>query len=204
MNKNFKYPIITVFLFIIFLGVGYAESVYVTDIKKITMRSAPGAGHKIIQMLESGSVLKVLEKSDTWSKIRTKNGKEGWALTRFLVSQKPAVILVNEFERTNKKLISQVKTLTVENASIIETNKKLTGFEEKYIELEKESKNFLELKTNYEETLKKFKAQEEKIAAFEDNSKDKIMTWFLIGAGVFVFGVMLGMAAKKKRRSYLG
>jgi SH3 domain protein len=203
MNKNFKYPIIAVFLFIIFLGVGYAESVYVTDIKKITMRSSPGAEHKIIQMLESGSVLKVLEKSDTWSKIRTKDGKEGWALTRFLVSRKPAVILVNEFERTNKKLISQVKTLKVENTSIIETNKKLAGFEKKYIELEKESKNFLELKTKYEKILKKFKTQEERIAAFEDNDKDKIMTWFLIGAGVFVFGVMLGMAAKKKRRSYL-
>ncbi|MCK5542238.1 MAG: TIGR04211 family SH3 domain-containing protein [Desulfobacterales bacterium] len=203
MNKIIKYIIITAFLFILFLSVGYAESVYVSDLKKITMRSSPGAEHTIIRMLESGSFLKVIEKSEVWSKVRTKDGKEGWALTRFLVSQKPAVVLVNEFIIKNEKLVSKVTTLESENNSLIETNKKLAGVEEKYVELEKESKNFLEIKKKYEETLKKFEAQQEIITTFEDNYKEKVLTWFLIGAGVFVFGVMLGMGAKKNRKSYL-
>lgn len=203
MNKKIKYVIITAFSSILFLSVGYAESVYVSDIKKITMRIAPGAEHKIIRMIESGSALNVLEKSKAWSKVRTKDGKEGWALTRFLVDKKPAVVLVNELKRDNEKLSGKVKTLKVINTSIVETNKKLAGFEEKYIELEKESKDFLEIKKKYKETLKKFEAQQEIITAFEDNYKEKVLTWFLIGAGVFVFGVMLGMGAKKSRRSYL-
>ena len=66
---------------------------YVTDITKITMRTAPNSDNKIIQMLESGSVVNILERSGAWSKVRSKNGKEGWALTRFLVNKKPAVTL---------------------------------------------------------------------------------------------------------------
>ncbi|MCP3898710.1 MAG: TIGR04211 family SH3 domain-containing protein [Desulfobacteraceae bacterium] len=204
MNKIIKYLTITLFSVTFFLSVGYAESVYVSDIKKITMRIAPGAEHKIMRMLESGSNLKVLEKSEAWSKVRTKDGKEGWALTRFLVAQKPAVVLVKELKIKNEKLVKKVASLKVENDSIITANKRLAGIEEKYIELEKESKNFLELKTKYNENLKKFEDQQVKITAFENNRKSKIMTWFLIGAGVFVFGVMLGMGAKKNRRSYLG
>ncbi len=204
MNKIIKYLTIILFSFSFFLSVGYAESVYVSDIKKITMRIAPGAEHKIMRMLGSGSSLKVLEKSEAWSKVRTKDGKEGWALTRFLVAQKPAVVLVKELKINNEKLVQKVTSLKVENDSIIAANKRLAGIEEKYIELEKESKNFLELKTKYNENLKKFEDQQVKITAFENNRKSKIMTWFLIGAGVFVFGVMLGMGAKKNRRSYLG
>lgn len=203
MNKHFKYTIIITVAIIIFSGFAYAESAYVTDITKITMRTAPNSENKIIQMLESGSVVNILERSGGWSKVRAKNGKEGWALTRFLVNKKPAVILVKGFERENRTLVSQVTTLKVENKSITEINKKLAGFEKKYIELEKESKGFFELKKKYEETLKNFEAQQEKIVEFEDDHKDKIMTWFLIGAGVFVFGVLLGMGAKKNRGSYL-
>ncbi len=203
MNKIIKYITITLFSVIFFLNIGYAESVYVSDIKKITMRIAPGTEHKIMRMLESGSSLKILEKSGAWSKVRTKGGKEGWAMTRFLVEKKPAVILINEFKIKNEKLAEKVTTLKVENTSIFETNKRLVGIEEKYIELEKESKKFLELKTKYNENLKEFEAQQDKIVAFENNRNNRIMTWFLIGAGVFVFGVMLGMGAKKNRRSSL-
>ncbi|MCD4741977.1 MAG: TIGR04211 family SH3 domain-containing protein [Desulfobacteraceae bacterium] len=203
MNKNFKYTIIITFLIIIFSGFAYAESAYVTDITKITMRTAPDSENKIIQMLESGSRVNILERSGAWSKVRAKNGKEGWALTRFLVNKKPAVILVDGFTRENKRLASQVETLKIENKSITEINKKFADFEEKYIELEKKSKGFFELEKKYQTILKKFEHQQEIILDFEDSYKNKIMIWFLIGAGVFVFGVLLGMGAKKNRRSYL-
>ena len=203
MNKIIRFMIITLFSLILFLGTGYAESVYVSDLKKITLRSSPGAEHKIIRMLKSGSLLKVIEKSEAWSKVRTKDGKEGWALTRFLVSQKPAVVLVDNFKKSNKKLASKAIVLENENNSLIAANKKFTGIEAKHVQLTKESKNFLEIKKEYEETLKKFEAQQDMIKTFEDDHKEKVLTWFLIGAGVFVFGILLGMSAKKNRRSYL-
>lgn len=203
MDKSYKYLIIATCFIIVFSGLGFAESKYVTDITKITMRSAPDNEHKIIAMLKSGTIVNVLEKSGSWSKVRTKDGKEGWALTRFLVSEKPAVVLVRTLERNNKKLIDQHAALKIENTTLLETNKKLTEIEEKYIELEKGAKHFLELKTEYQKIKKEYDDQQEMISSFEDNYKNKIMIWFLIGAGVFVFGVLLGMGAKKKRRNYL-
>ncbi|MCK5097650.1 MAG: SH3 domain-containing protein, partial [Desulfobacteraceae bacterium] len=77
MDKSYKYIIIVACFIIISSGFCYAESKYVTDITKITMRSAPDAEHKIISMLKSGTVIHVLEQSGAWSKVRTKNGKEG-------------------------------------------------------------------------------------------------------------------------------
>ena len=204
MCKSYKYIIIAACFIIIFSGFSYAESKYVTDITKITMRSAPDTEHKIIAMLKSGTAINVLEKSGAWSKVRTKNGKEGWALTRFLVSKKPAVVLSGEFEKENRKFADKLLTLQSENINLVETNKKLTGIEEKYNELKKESKDFFELKKEYQSIKKKYDDQQKMITSFEDNYKNKIMIWFLIGAGVFVFGVLLGMGAKKNRRSYRG
>ena len=204
MGKSYKYILIIAFIIIVVSGLSYAESKYVTDITKITMRSAPDIEHKIIAMLRSGTAVNVLEQSGAWSKVRTKNGKEGWALTRFLVSKKPAVVLSGEFEKENRKLADKLVTLKIENKSLAETNKKLTGIEERYNELKKESKDFFELKKEYQSIKIKYDDQQKMIISFEDNYKNKIMIWFLIGAGVFVFGVLLGMGAKKNRRSHRG
>ncbi len=203
MEKCYKYLFFAAFCMIAFSNIGYAETVYVTDITKITMRSSPGSEHKIIKMLTSGTPLNVVGKSGSWSKVKTKDGKEGWALTRFLVVAKPAVVLLNEFEKRNSKLVKKVEMLTTENTDLTAANQKLVKIEEQYIELKKGADNYLELKKKFEEISIISKEQQEKIAVFENSYKDKIMKWFLIGAGVFVFGILLGMGTKKRRRSYL-
>lgn len=203
MYKSLKHVLMVIFFIILFAGFSYAESKYVTDITKITLRSAPDAEHKIITMLRSGTRVNVFERSGAWSKVKTNDGKEGWALTRFLVSNKPAVSLISSFEKENKKLIEKLEALNAENVDLKETNKKFQGIEEKYNELVKESKTLLTLKKEYTAIKDKYDDQQETISSFEDNYKNKIMIWFLIGAGVFVFGVLLGMGAKKNRRSYL-
>lgn len=203
MDKIYKYIIMATCLVIIFSGYSFAETKYVTDITKITMRSAPDTEHKIIAMLKSGTKIEVLEQSGLWSKVRTKAGKEGWALTRFLVSEKPAVILLERLEKDNKKLSDKLEAVKAENTKLQKENIRLVEVEAKYIELEKESKTFLELKKEYQNIKKEYDAQQALISSFEDSYKNKIMIWFLIGAGVFVFGVLLGIGAKKNRRSYL-
>ncbi len=203
MDKSYKYLIIAICFIIIFSGYSFAETKYVTDITKITMRSAPDAEHKIISMLKSGTRIEILEKSGSWSKVRTKDGKEGWALTRFLVNEKPAVILLGRLERENKKLSDKFEAIQAENTKLQKENIRLVEIEAKYIELEKESKTFLELKKEYQTIKKEYDDQQALISSFEDSYKNRIMIWFLIGAGVFVFGVLLGIGAKKNRRNYL-
>ena len=68
----------------------WAESMYVTDEFRITMRTGPGTDHKIITMLKSGQQVDVVMTSDEWSLVGTPNGTEGWVLTRFLTTTPPS------------------------------------------------------------------------------------------------------------------
>ncbi len=67
----------------------HAETMYIGDIVKITVRTGPGTEHKIITMVQSGQQVEVLQPDIHWSEVRLKNGKQGWVLNRFLTSEKP-------------------------------------------------------------------------------------------------------------------
>ncbi len=203
MKKSYGVVIIVFLLIVIFFGSAMAESRYVTDITKITMRSAPDTEHQIIMMLKSGTRVDILEQSGQWSKVRTKNGQEGWSLSRFLVSKKPAIVLLGSLVRQNKKISDQLVSLKLENAKLLDANQKFIGIEEKYNELEAKSKVFLELDKKYKDIKKKYDAQQAIIVSFEDSYRHDIKIWFIIGAVVLIVGILFGMGSKKHRRSYL-
>ncbi len=74
---------------LVFLGIvlmcfsanGFAESMYVTDRLKLTLRSGPSTEHKILAVVESGQKVEMLEPGEDWSMVRNANGKEGYVLT---------------------------------------------------------------------------------------------------------------------------
>ena len=73
-------------------GQALAESRYVSDTLEITMRSGKGTSFGITRMLRSGTRLEVLDedKKTGYTKVRTKSGKEGWVLSRFLMKSPAA------------------------------------------------------------------------------------------------------------------
>ena len=80
-------------LVITMTGQVMAESRYVSDTLEITMRSGKGTSYGITRMLRSGTRLEVLEidKKSGYTKVRTKSGKEGWVLSRFLMKTPAAL-----------------------------------------------------------------------------------------------------------------
>ena len=79
--------IITLFLILFILcGQTYAETRYVSDRLEVTMRSGKSTGYGIVRMLRSGTAVEILErdKKSGYSHVRTKSGKKGWVLSRFL------------------------------------------------------------------------------------------------------------------------
>jgi len=78
-----------IFSIVLFSTVVQAETMYVGDIIKITVRTGPGINHKIVAMINSGARVEVLKPEDEWSLVRITNGKEGWVLSRFLKSKEP-------------------------------------------------------------------------------------------------------------------
>ena len=70
----------------------FAETAYITDQLKITLRSGESTTHKVIRMLPSGTAVKVLDRNNqtNYAKIRLSDGTTGYVLNRMLLAERPA------------------------------------------------------------------------------------------------------------------
>lgn len=200
-----KYP----FLLIIFLWMVFfahplpAETIYVTGVTKITMRTGPGVENKIIAMLKSGTKLEIVEYKRDWSQVQTDSGKTGWVLTRFLTSKVPDAFLIEKLKKEKQKLISRLEAIEQENKKLGNKNKILIQIETKYNQLKKKSAGFLKLDSKYKKIKEQYEAQANKIKSLKDNLDTEKKLWFISGAGIFVVGILLGLSTRKKKKSSL-
>jgi len=201
--------------FLLISTTGYAETRYISGIIQITLRTGPGVDHRVIAMINSGQEIEIINKGEEWTEIRLVGGKEGWVLTRFLTEKKPRSILLEQAEQNNKNLRLQVTKLLEENAKLKEEKKRiqsgllhskkmLAEVAKSYEILKKESSEFIEIKTKYkksasdlDEQIKKANQMEEELKRLQLHNNIK---WFLSGAGVLLFGFLVGLSAKRQRR----
>ena len=204
-----------VFFIVLFSAVVQAETMYVGDNIKITVRTGPGINHKIVAMIRSGESVEMLKPEEEWSLVRITNGKEGWVLTRFLTSNEPDKLVLERLEKKHKALTNQAVSLIEESKaykkednklnSELKTNKEmLNKIRSSYETLKKESAEFLELKSNYEKTSSKLVEQTIKAEKLEEELTKLLLhqniKWFLSGAGVLLLGFLIGFSAKRQRR----
>ncbi len=190
-------------IWLVSVSSSYAEDIYVTGITNITMRTGPGVGHKIVTMLKSGTKLEIMQYEKDWSQVRSGMGKIGWVLSRFLTQKVPDALRVAKLEKRTQDLQEKLDRIEEENKNLTMKNAKLVQIEEKYIELKKESSNFLKLDAKHKEVVKQYDEQKIRIESLEDESKDEIKYWLLIGPSVFIVGLFFGLSTRKKKSSGL-
>lgn len=201
--------------FLLISTTGYAETRYISGIIQITLRTGPGVDHRVIAMIKSGQEIEIINKGEEWTQIRLFSGKEGWVLTRFLTEKKPRSIILEQAEQKNKNLTLQMTKLLEENAKLKEgkkqiqselshSKKMLAEVAKSYEILKEESSDFIEIKTKYkksasdlDEQIKKANRMEEELKRLQLHNNIK---WFLSGAGVLLFGFLVGLSAKRQRR----
>ena len=219
--KRLILPAMILFWALLWVQTSFAEVKYVSDIINITMRTGPGIDHKVIAMIRTGQKVEVLESSDNWSKIKLPNDKEGWVLNRYLRSDKPREVEYESLENNYKELVSQADQLKKENdkmksenidlKSRLETSEKKLAETLEAFESIKQLSNFDEIEKNRSD-YEKLKIQYERQKRFADNlenelneiKRDKKLKWFLSGAGVVVFGILIGIGfggRRSRRRS---
>lgn len=195
-----------------------AETMYVSDVLKITLRTGPSADHRVIAMLQSGQEVEVIKSENEWTQVKFAGGKEGWVLSRLLTTDKPKILLLDQTIEKNKALMSQVSDLINKNGKLIEVNKGLetertqlkNNLQETvraYEMLQKESSEFLSIQSKYKKSAQELdmqakKAQELEAEIEKIKSRQNII-WFLIGAGVLLLGFLLGLISKRQRRRLL-
>ncbi len=187
-----------------------ARTVYVTDNLEILLRSGQGTEFKIIASIETGAPLTLIKthKASGWNKVRTKDGKTGWVLARFLTDTPVASVRLKAANDELQKLKQENERLSVElnnvKSSIDETisaKNKLTSEREnlsqKLARIKHASENSMQILNerdqlqervvNLERSSQKLKREKQ---ALEDSSSQD---WFLAGAAVLLCGVILGL-----------
>ncbi len=192
-----------------------AESMYVGEIIEITLRTGPGIDHKVIAMIKSGDLLKILEPGTEWTRVRLASEKEGYVLSRFLTTKKPNEMLLRELKDKYQVLENKADRLREENKkqqkedrslqSELEQKEQLLGrVTESYEKLRKESAEFLNLRSNYKNMSSNLNEQTQRADQMEEAltklQKRQIFRWVLTGAGILLAGFLVGMSAKRQRR----
>ncbi|NNL42792.1 MAG: TIGR04211 family SH3 domain-containing protein [Desulfobacterales bacterium] len=139
MKHLIKFTVFMGFCLIVFYNTALAETMYVSDVLKLTVRDGKGRGEKIIAVIQSGQTVEVLQPEDEWALVRLDDGQEGWVLNRYLTGRMTNNIKLNLLKKKHKALIAQSAALLEEKIKLKEEN------------------------INFKEENKKFKAEVDKI-----------------------------------------
>ena len=215
MKKHLKRIVLIGFFLTFFSAIGFAESMYVTDVIKLTLRSGPSTEYKILAVVESGQQVEVLEHGEEWSLVRLANEKEGYMLTRYLTAEPTDNVLLEQLQAKHKAVTEQAATLLEENTQLKEENKNLKAaldtsekslskIDRDYKELKAGSAEFITLKAQYKKASEQLAEQTKKAQKLDEElSKvelNQYIKWFLAGSGVLLVGFIVGFSAKKQRR----
>ena len=202
-------------VFCLFATAVYGETMYVSDVLKLTLRTGPSTENKILAVIQSGQTMEIIDFGEEWSQVQLPNGKEGWVLSRYLTANETNNIKFDRLQAKHKNLMNQAAALLEENNRLQAESKKFeSAFQtnqkqaEKarldYETLKKEAAEFLNLKSRYNRAMSQLTEQTAKAEKFEEQlSKLEMSTyikWFLAGSGVLIIGFLIGFSTKRQRR----
>ncbi len=209
-------PLAIVFI-IIFCGAGLAqaETWYVTDSLEITLRTGPELDRKITAMLKSGQPMEIIEKGAEWSLVQLPSGREGWVLNRFIKDEIPKSIQLETLQKKYDDLMAgadaplkKLKEVNGENtrlrANLEKTKRDLGELQKSYQELRETTADARRVKKERDQLSKeladKSRDTRELKTALAAAEKKNTLWWFIAGAGVLLFGFILGFAVRPRRK----
>ena len=130
---NIFRPLIKLIILAIMLGFstpGMAQkTLYVSDNNRLAVHSGPSNKFRIIAFLKSGTAVTELEIDENtgYSKIQTPKGKEGWILSKDLMTQPSAKDRLRKSQNTIEGLKKKNAELTAQLFEVSDSNKKSEG-----------------------------------------------------------------------------
>ena len=210
-----KFTVFMGFFLIIFSNAALADTMYVSDVLKLTVRDGKGTGEKIIAVVQSGQTVEVLQPEDEWALVRLDDGKEGWVLNRYLTGKITNNIKLKLLKKKHKALVAQSTTLLEEKVKLKDENKKFKTELDKvqkeaeelkmsYEALKAESADYINLKSKYTKTASQLSEYTEKSELLEKELTKlefrQTVRWLLTGAGVLLLGFLIGFSARRQHR----
>jgi SH3 domain protein len=215
MKQSICRLLITGVFILLIAAMAHAETLYVTDKMQITFRTGPGNDRKILSLLNSGQQVTFLQPEGEWANVSLQNGKEGWVLQRYLSAEVPCRIRIEDVSQAleglkteleaAQKTTQQLETERVRLAMDLKnTRHELANTKQSYEKLKKDAAGFLELKARHDKTVKQLSAQTQKADTLDKDLTGALrrqnIRWFLGGAGVLLFGFIMGFSSKRQKR----
>lgn len=208
-----------IILLSILLGSGQAlaaDTMYVTDVFEVTMRSGTSTANSIVRMLQSGEAVTVLERDlvSKYSLVQSSDGKQGYVISRFLEDQPSArerlAALETRFEQQSQRVETQQariaeldQALEQEQADNQTLASTLRASEQELAEVRSAAQDTL----NIVEQNKRLQSvvdelRQEKTALTEANSELGDSTrqdWFVRGGAVSLIAFLVGIVVTRIR-----
>lgn len=123
---------------------------YIGDNLRVGVRPEPGTSTAPFKVITSGAVIKILQKTTGYVRIRTEDGAEGWIRHDYISDTLPARARVNEIEKElgqkqqeQQKLRQELATANNRNQAqeqqIGLLNNEISGLRQKYASLRPDS-----------------------------------------------------------------
>lgn len=198
-----------------------AEKGYASDQVEVLVRTGPTQKHAIVKMLKSGAELEILERdrNSGYTRVRTAGGTEGWVLTRHVMSEPAARVLLGELSselldsddqpnnpRTQANRIRQQYEAQRQQVATLE--KQNNQLETELSKLKQLTANAVQLDNQNQEMRQQVNTLTAKLNELEQENqtlgKQVEREWFYAGALVLFAGLFLGLIIPRiqwRRRS---
>lgn len=199
-----------------FSNKSWAKTLYVSDTTlEAILRSGPDISYNIIASLPVGTRVVLIKVENGWAELTLPDGRTGWTLERYLSQDPPWQFAAEKLAKEKELLESQIGEIESSSRKLREKNdrleKELASLQRdlqststKFEALKKGAKNYLGLQQAHEKLsseLPKLREELEEVQrTYDELQSSTKMRWFLYGAGVMVFGWILGRITGGGRR----
>jgi SH3 domain protein len=182
------------------------------------VRAGQDESQKVVETVNSGSELIILQSNEKYSKVQTKSGKTGWLLNRFirddpaaeqklLLSQKQIALLESRLEQKDQELATvnkghndlrkRFEDLEAKLRRIEAENRHVKGLAADPLKLARQNQTLELERSQLESELRMLRGKLDNLADEAENR------WFLTGAGVVFMSLLIGlmMPRFKQRKS---
>lgn len=201
------------FIFMVYLGAVneslFAATRYVSDRLVVSVRVGQNNTSNVLGYIQSDMPVDVLEEKGRYLKVKTENGLEGWVNSKYITSKKPNILIINDLQDEINRLQRRIEIFEGKAVSSTPIPSAKRSYEQKINELERTIKTHQQMTSNRKGELEKLKKENANLKLKMGHLKNpnqspvklKSIHWFLAGAGVLLFGFVIGRSARREKRT---
>ena len=144
--------------------IAVAETAYITDNLRLGLHQRADTSDRAFRMLESGQELEIISRDRNYANVQLPDGARGYVKAAYLVSEKPAKLIVAEtaaerdallaeLEETKQAFAGPAATIQGLKDEVADLDSKLSDANEEISDLKKENASIQGLKERYKGSL---------------------------------------------------